>query len=293
MPADPLQAPQHVRQVAAEDATIGVQLVDHDKAQIFEQLRPLGVVRQDPGMQHVGVAEHHMSAAADGTTGVRRRIAVVGVDTDLEARRFANGCRERVQLGELILGQCFGRKQVKGATRRIVQDRIQDRSVVAQRLSRCGRGRDNNVAPVERVGHHLGLMCVKLADPASAERRTQTVVQRRGKRGVPSGTRRQMSHGRDAVFMAGGLGKRGQSAVPRKCAGRHALQRSFEGDVFSFGGEPDGDRRSKRRPLKSVQEVRDGFTALGKLGAPCRLRRRLRRAWTKRTSAKFGASRRA
>ena len=45
--ADAPQAPEHVRDVAAEDAAVGVQLVDDDVAQVLEQLGPLRVVRQD------------------------------------------------------------------------------------------------------------------------------------------------------------------------------------------------------------------------------------------------------
>ena len=60
--ADALQAAQQVRQVAAVDAAIVVQLVDHDVAQVLEIARPLGVVRQDAGVQHVGIGEHHVGA---------------------------------------------------------------------------------------------------------------------------------------------------------------------------------------------------------------------------------------
>ena len=42
-----LQPPQHVGQMAAVNAAVVVQLVDHDVAQIFKQLRPPGVMRQD------------------------------------------------------------------------------------------------------------------------------------------------------------------------------------------------------------------------------------------------------
>ena len=48
MPADPAQAPQHVAEMAAEHAAVRVQLVDDDVPEIFEQLRPARMVRQDP-----------------------------------------------------------------------------------------------------------------------------------------------------------------------------------------------------------------------------------------------------
>ena len=41
--ADALQPAQHIAEMAAEDAAIGVQLVQHDVAQIFEQARPASV----------------------------------------------------------------------------------------------------------------------------------------------------------------------------------------------------------------------------------------------------------
>ena len=41
--------------MAAEDAAIGVELVEDDVTQIFENARPFGVVRQDAGVQHVWI----------------------------------------------------------------------------------------------------------------------------------------------------------------------------------------------------------------------------------------------
>ena len=92
VPADALQPAQDVRQVAAEHAAIRVQLVDHDEAQVLEQLRPARMVRQDARVQHVGIAEHDVRLAADRAARVGRRVAVVGEDADLEiavARRRA------------------------------------------------------------------------------------------------------------------------------------------------------------------------------------------------------------
>ena len=73
-------------EVAAENAAIRVQLVDDHEAEVLEQLRPSRMVRQDPRVQHVGVAQHDVRLAADRAACVRRRVAVVGEDTDLERR---------------------------------------------------------------------------------------------------------------------------------------------------------------------------------------------------------------
>ena len=80
--ADPPQPAQHVGQVAAEDAAIGVELVDDDVAKVLEQLRPARMVRQDPRVDHVGVGKHDVRAAANGAPRILRRIAVVGEDAD-------------------------------------------------------------------------------------------------------------------------------------------------------------------------------------------------------------------
>jgi hypothetical protein len=85
--ADAAQPPQHVGQVAAEHAAIRVQLVDDNELQVLEQLGPSRVVRKDPRVNHVGVAEHDVRAAANGATRVGRRIAVVGEDPDLQLVR--------------------------------------------------------------------------------------------------------------------------------------------------------------------------------------------------------------
>ena len=121
VPADALQPPHDVRQVAAEHAAIGVQLVDDHEPQVLEQLRPARMVRQDPRVQHVGVAEHDVRLAADRAPRVRRRVAVVGEDADLRiGRARVDELDERVQLGELVLRQRLRRKQVERARRRIL-----------------------------------------------------------------------------------------------------------------------------------------------------------------------------
>ncbi len=69
---DAPQPPQHVGQVAAENAAIGVQFVQHHVAQILEQALPARVVRQDARVQHVGIGEHDV-ARARGWPCARRR----------------------------------------------------------------------------------------------------------------------------------------------------------------------------------------------------------------------------
>jgi hypothetical protein len=113
VPCDPSQASEDVAQVAAEDAAIRVQLVDHDIAEVFEQLRPARMVRQDPRMEHVGVAEHDMRARANRPARIRLRVAVVSVYANRVGTVCGELADELVQVRHLILRQRFGRKQVE------------------------------------------------------------------------------------------------------------------------------------------------------------------------------------
>ena len=86
--ADPQEAPEHVRHVAAEEAAVGVQLVDDDDPDLLEQLEPLGVVGQDRGVEHVGVGDHDLAGGPDRRADGRRRVAVVGGRRDADAGRL-------------------------------------------------------------------------------------------------------------------------------------------------------------------------------------------------------------
>ena len=76
--ADALQAAQHVGHVAAEDAAVGVQLVQHHVAQAAQQFGPLRMVGQDAGVQHVGIRQDGTCLASDAAALALRGVAVVG-----------------------------------------------------------------------------------------------------------------------------------------------------------------------------------------------------------------------
>ena len=138
---DAPQTPQHVAQMAAEHAAIRVQLIDHDVAQILEQARPAGVVRQDAGVQHVGIGQHQMALFANGFSRVARRVAVVRE----HAEAIVQPLVDVVQLGELVLRQRLGGKEIERARVGISKNRVQDRQVVAERLARRGRRDDDHI----------------------------------------------------------------------------------------------------------------------------------------------------
>ena len=106
--ADALEPAQDVGEMAAEDAPVRVQLVDHHVAEVLEELRPLRVVRQDARVQHVGIGQHEVRASAHRAPRVLRRVAVVR-----EHPHVGAGSRPARQLRELVLGERLGRKQVE------------------------------------------------------------------------------------------------------------------------------------------------------------------------------------
>jgi hypothetical protein len=162
MPADPAKPAQHVAQMAAEHAAIGVQLVDDDVAEILEQLRPPRMMRQDPRVQHVRIAEHQVRARANRPARILRRVAVVREDTDLIARGVCERLAQALQFRKLVLSERLGREQIQCAARRVLKNRVEDRRVVAERLARRRRRDDDDVPAGERVIDRFGLVCVEL-----------------------------------------------------------------------------------------------------------------------------------
>ena len=90
--AQPPQPPEDVGHVRAEHAAQAVQLVDHDVAEVLEQLHPLRVVRQDALVEHVGVRDHDVRPRPDRLARVLRRVAVVRERPDVGARS-TRSCR--------------------------------------------------------------------------------------------------------------------------------------------------------------------------------------------------------
>ena len=180
VPADALEPPEDVREVAAEHAAIRVQLVDDDEAQVLEQLRPARMVRQDARVHHVRIAEHDVRLAADRAPRIRRRVAVVGEHANLNVGIARDQLRERVQLRQLVLRQRLGREQIQRARRRILQDRVEHGRVVAERLARRGRRDRDDVAAGEHVRERLRLVRVELLDAARRKRRHEPLVRPSG-----------------------------------------------------------------------------------------------------------------
>src|SRR4029450_4953982 len=183
MPTDPTDPPQYVAEMTSEHPAVGVQFVNDDVAQILEQLGPARMVRQDPRVQHVRIAEHKVRARPNRSACILRRVAVVGEHSDLVAvdgKHFTN----RMQLGKLSVGERLGWKQIQRAARWILEHRIEYRSVVAKRLPGRRWCDDDDIAPSQRMSDRFGLVRVELRDSPRAERIPQAAIERLGERRV-------------------------------------------------------------------------------------------------------------
>ena len=191
--ADPLQPPHDVGEVAAEDAPVGVKLVDHDVAEVLEEVQPLRVVREDPGVQHVGVGQDQVRPRPHRAPRVRRRVAVVG-----EHPEFRQAPGEGFQLRELVLGERLGGKEVEHAGVGRSEERLEHREVVAEGLPRGGRGDHDHVLALVDELPAPRLVRVELLDAARPERVGESPIERRGKRRGHGRTGRKAPRGGDA-----------------------------------------------------------------------------------------------
>ncbi len=73
----PLQPADHVGEMRTEYTPVGVHLINDYESQVAEKVRPIGVVGQDAGMQHVGVGEDDIAVLADGGTMRLGGVAIV------------------------------------------------------------------------------------------------------------------------------------------------------------------------------------------------------------------------
>ena len=173
----------------AEDSAVGVQLVDDDVFEILEIVGPFRVVGEDAGVQHVGVRDDDVSLGAREAALHRLRVAVVDEAVDFAVRER----RKLAELRELVLSERLRREQIKRARRRILQNRVQHRQVVAERLARGRRRRDYAVLARERAGDRLALMRIERLDAAALQRVDYPLVEL-AERAESRGPRRKTLH---------------------------------------------------------------------------------------------------
>ena len=103
------QPPQHVRQIRPKHAAIGMNFINHDIPQVFKQLDPLRVVRQNPAVQHIRVRHDDMPCLSNRLSRRAGRIAVIGIRLDINAHRL----NQLIQFADLIGRERFRREEVQ------------------------------------------------------------------------------------------------------------------------------------------------------------------------------------
>ena len=169
-PRDPAQPAQHVGDVRAEDAAVGVRLVDDDPAEVGDEVAPALVVGQQADVEHVGVGEDEVVAAADRRALLARRVAVVD-------RLAQAGRAQRGELARLVLGERLGRVEIEGAALGVAGDAVEHRQVEGEALARGGAAGDHQVGGGRRL-QRLALVRVEALDPGPAQRLDQARVER-------------------------------------------------------------------------------------------------------------------
>ena len=178
--ADATKSADDVRDMRAEDAAVGVALVDHDEAQSAQERRPVRVPWQDAAVHHVRIGEHEARIGPYPFALLPRRVAVVDGGTDIGRRNLA-------QRAQLVGGERLRRREVERGRPRIRSESGQHRQVVGERFAGRGPGRDDHVAAsVGEVGGGR-LVRPRTLDATRAQRRAEIRRNPRRPVGVRSG----------------------------------------------------------------------------------------------------------
>lgn len=165
--AQAAQATQDLGDVGAEDASVGVALVDHDEPQGTQEGSPAGMGGQDSPVQHVGVGQDVVRVLADPLAFLDRGVPVVDRGPDRVAERGG----ERFHRAALVGCQGLGGSEVQGggsaAVRGLgaVQQGAEDRCEVREGLSGRRTGGDHHRGAVQRMLGGGRLVRPRMGDP--------------------------------------------------------------------------------------------------------------------------------
>ncbi len=160
----------------AEDAAVGVRLVDDDPAQVRDEVTPALVVGQEPHVHHVRVGEDQVRAAPETRAVLARRVAVVD-------RVAQVGKLEGRELPRLVLGERLGGVEVERTRLGVEREALQDGQIERERLAGCcAAGRDH--VALAALAQRLVLVRVEALDPGAAQAVGEDGRQVRGERDV-------------------------------------------------------------------------------------------------------------
>ena len=160
--AQPAQPAHDLGDVRAEHATVDVGLVEHDEAQVVQELGPVFVTGQDADVHHVGVRHEDGRGGADARALSPGRVTVVeGGD---HARQAQTGEAASLVLGERLGGVDEERPAV-GVAGEVVERWQRER----ERLAAGGAGGDDHVATGAQQVPDASLVAEQLGDAAAGE----------------------------------------------------------------------------------------------------------------------------
>ncbi len=165
MGADAPQAPEHLGHVAAHDAPVGVDLVDHHELEAGKEAGPGGVKRQQAHMQHVRVADQHVGRLGlDGLALARRGVAVINRGPQKWGGQGGVQFLQGLELVLLQLQRLQG-EEIEGVAAVVPEERFQHRQIVNQGLAAGGGRGHQQVLAGPDVRQGLGLMAIEPGIP--------------------------------------------------------------------------------------------------------------------------------
>ncbi len=181
-----------VGHVRAENAAIGVELVEHHELEPLKKARPLRVMREDRHAQHVGVGHHDRARVARRSPRIARRVAVVD-----DARGAEHRSRQELAEARLLIArEGLGRKYVEGARVFLSRERFEHRQMKAETFAAGRRRGHDEVPPRESELERVGLVAVELADATLGEGPPHALAERsgQGNRGALGRLERAVGH---------------------------------------------------------------------------------------------------
>ena len=156
-------------------------------------------MRQDAGVEHVGIGEDDAGALADGAPGVLRSVAIVSEGAEVGPHVFD----EAVEFLELIFGERLGGEKVQGAGAGAGGEVVEDGKVVAERFAAGGGGDDDDVFTGVKVGVGVGLVGVGPFDAFGGKHLAQFGIEIGRKFAVFGGARGGAADGADGTIGVG------------------------------------------------------------------------------------------
>src|SRR5665213_3344892 len=167
--AEPPQPSHDVAEVASIYAAIVMKLIDHNVFQVFKKLGPLGVMREDAAVQHIGIGEHNVGPLAYGAPRILGSVAIVGEGADVRPHRPD----QTMQFFELIFRERLRREKIEGARAGLSGQTIEHGKVVAKGFTAGGGRYDDDIFAGGDSGIRFRLVRVRSVDTAGGKHLTQ------------------------------------------------------------------------------------------------------------------------